>query len=196
MHLSRRRFSWSKTLPRGSSLRISLYFSLEFHVSWKHEKAIEFCFNAFSSREPASISIENALMNRPAPSRDGAGGHRPRWRLIEQAVEGDGHKPKSCTIARSARIFRDKASRVRAWRTSRAACPPRFTPGHPEQARPAAKRKKRVAVAMLPPARSYDFRTISSEIVFHSRGNPPFAWRISARFRFRGSRSDLAETVS
>uniref|UniRef100_UPI002224FE07 hypothetical protein n=1 Tax=Rhodoblastus acidophilus TaxID=1074 RepID=UPI002224FE07 len=38
-------------------------------------------------------------------------------------------------------------------------------------------------------------RSDQTEIVFHSRGNPPFAWRISARFRFRGSRSDLAETV-
>jgi hypothetical protein len=43
---------------------------------------------------------------------------------------------------------------------------------------------------------SYDFRRISSEIVFRSRGNPPFTGRVSAQFRFRGSRSDLAETAS
>jgi hypothetical protein len=32
-----------------------------FHVSWKHENALDSCFNAFSSREPVSISLENAL---------------------------------------------------------------------------------------------------------------------------------------
>jgi hypothetical protein len=32
-----------------------------FHVSWKHEKALYSSFDAFSSREPASTSLENAL---------------------------------------------------------------------------------------------------------------------------------------
>jgi membrane-associated phospholipid phosphatase len=36
-----------------------------FHVSWKHKNALVFCFYAFSSREPESTSLENALEHFP-----------------------------------------------------------------------------------------------------------------------------------
>jgi hypothetical protein len=29
-----------------------------FHVSWKHENALAFCFNAFSSREPVPLRLK------------------------------------------------------------------------------------------------------------------------------------------